>query len=114
MNPIERARLLADDIRESDEYKTYAQCKETVDSDEGIKSLLKEYGRMQMRMQFAAASGQQPDPDEMQRFSSLSALLYNDSRTSGYLLSQLRLQKLTADVLQIVGAAADLDMEFPR
>ena len=114
MHPIERAKLLAEDIRESEEYKTYAQYKETVDSDEGIKSLLKEYARMQMRMQFAAASGQQTDGEEMQRFSNLSALLYNDSRTSGYLMAQLRLQKLTADVLQIIGAAADLDMDLPR
>ena len=113
MNPIERAKLLAQDIRESDEYTLYAQQKEEVDSDAGIKSLLKEYERLQMRMQFYAASGQQADTDETQRFSGLTALLYNDPRTSAYLLTKLRLQKLTADVLQIIGEAADIGTEFP-
>ena len=46
----------------------------------------------------------------VQRFSGLSALLYNDPRTSGYLMAQMRLQKLAADILQQVTAAADMDL----
>ncbi len=110
MNPIERARLLADDIRQSEEYKIFAQYKEEAEADPGIKSLLQEYARMQTRIQLSAAAGQQPDADLVQRFSSMNALLYNDPRTSGYLLSQLRLQKMTVDVLQIIGEASGMDM----
>ncbi len=110
MDPMERARLLCEDIRGSEEYRTYARCKEEIAGDEGIKSLLKEYGRLQLEMQISAAAGRQADSESVQRFSGLSALLYNDPRTSGYLMAQMRLQKLAADILQLVTAAADMDL----
>ena len=116
MNPIERAKLLADDIRQSEEYKIFAQYKEETDANEvgytydEIKSLLREYARMQTQIQLSAAAGQQADADLMQRFSSLSSILYSDPRTSGYLLAQLRLQKLTVDILQIIGGVSGLDL----
>ena len=110
MNPIERAKLLAEDIRQSEEYKIFAQYKEETDADEGIKSLLREYARMQTQIQLSAAAGQQADADLMQRFSSLSSILYSDPRTSGYLLAQLRLQKMTVDILQIIGGVSGLDL----
>ncbi len=110
MDPMERTKLLCQDIRDSEEYRTYARCKEEVDADPGIKSLLKEYSRLQMEMQLATATGRQADSDSVQRFSGLSALLYNDQRTSGYLMAQLRLQKLAADILQLITAAADMDL----
>ena len=112
MDPMERARLLCADIRESEEYRDYARCKSEISGDSGIMSLLNEYTRLQMEMQLAAASGSRADDVSVQRFSGLSALLYNDPRTSAYLLAQLRLQKLAADILQLVTAAAD--MELPR
>ena len=110
MNPTERAKLLCEDIRQSEEYRSYARYKEEISGDEGIKSLLKEYARLQMRMQLAAAAGQQADSESVQRFSGLSALLYSDPRTSGYLMAQLRLQKQVADVLQMITDAADMNL----
>ena len=74
---------------------------------------LKEYGKMQMNIQLKVASGQNPDNDEVQRFNQLSSLLFADERTSSYILSQMRMQKLTADILQIIGTAAELDENLP-
>ena len=113
MEPIERARLLAEDIRNSMEYKTYRQYKDEVDENEGIKALLKEFSKMQMQIQLTAASGRQPDTDTMQRFTQLSALLYADPRTSGYLMAQIRLQKMTADIMQLITEASDLSIDLP-
>ncbi len=110
MDPMERARLLCQDIRESAEYRDYARCREEIAGDSGIMSLLKEYARLQMEMQLAAATGRRADDESVQRFSGLSALLYNDPRTSAYLLAQLRLQKLAADILKLITEAADMDM----
>lgn len=110
MDPMERTRLLCQDIRESEEYRTYARYKDEIREEEGIKSLLKEYARLSVEMQLNAAAGRQADSESVQRFSGLSALLYNDPRTSGYLMAQMRLQKLAADILQQVTAAADMDL----
>ena len=114
MQALEGARALARDIQESEEYKVYAQYKEELEADAGAMALVKEYQRLQMRAQLCAVSGSAMDESDMQRFSQMSTLLYADSRTSGYLLSQMRLQKLMADILQILTQAADLPMDLPQ
>ena len=114
MQVMESARALARDIRESEEYKIYAQYKEELAQEEGAMALVKEFQRLQMAAQLAAVSGQQLPGEDMQRFSQMSALLYADPRTSGYLMAQLRLQKLVADVLQMITQAADLPMDLPQ
>ena len=63
MDPMERARLLCADIRESEEYRDYARCKAEIAGDEGIMSLLNEYARLQMEIllvsfKFARADAQ--------------------------------------------------------
>lgn len=114
MQVMESARALARDIRESEEYKIYAQYKEELAQEEGAMALVKEFQRLQMAAQLAAVSGQQLPGEDLQRFSQMSALLYADPRTSGYLMAQLRLQKLVADVLQTITQAADLPMDLPQ
>ena len=113
MEPLERARQLADDIRNSSEYRTYKEYKDEIDANESIKALLKEFSRMQMQIQLTAASGRQPDAEDMQRFTQLSSLLYADPRTSGYLLAQIRLQKTVSDILQLITEAAEMNLELP-
>ena len=113
MNVMERAKLLADDIRDSAEYKIFAQYKEELEQEAGAMALIKEFQRLQMAAQLSAMSGRQLESDDLQRLNQMAPLLYADPRTSGYLLSQMQLQKMMADVLQIVTQAADLPMDFP-
>ena len=56
---------LAQDIRDSEEYKTYHELKETVMSDETTAALIREYRKLQMSLQMAAVSGQNPDTEDM-------------------------------------------------
>lgn len=113
MDPVERARQLAEDIKNSPEYNEFHRQKELLKDDAAIMALLNEYGKMQMNIQLKVASGQNPENDEVQRFNQLSSLLFADERTSSYILAQMRMQKLTADILQIIGNAAELDENLP-
>ena len=67
------AHRLAQEIRQSEEYQTYHALKEEVMADETTAALLKEYKKLQLRLQMAAVSGTQPDNDDMQRFQGISA-----------------------------------------
>mgnify|MGYP001530148203 CR=1 FL=1 len=96
------AHRLAQEIRQSEEYQTYHALKEEVMADETTAALLKEYKKLQLRLQMAAVSGTQPDNDDMQRFQGISALLY--------LLAEMRLQQEVAGILRIITDAADIDM----
>ena len=60
-----------------------------------------------------ALSGQQPDGEEMQRFSGISGLLFSKPEVRDFLLSEMRLQQALADIMKIVTEAADVEMGFP-
>ena len=104
---------LAQEIRDSEEYRTYHELKESVMSDETTAALIREYRKLQMKLQMAAAGGQTPDVEDMQRFSGISTLLFSKQEVSNYLLAEMRLQQALADIFRIVTEAADLDISIP-
>ena len=104
---------LAQDIRESEEYKTYHELKDSVMGDETTAALIKEYRKLQMTIQMAAVSGQNADAEDMQRFSGISTLLFSKQEVSNYLLAEMRLQQMMADIFKIVTEAADVDISIP-
>ena len=107
------AHRLASDIRQSEEYQTYHRLKDDVMADETVAALIREYKKLQLALQMAAMSGLQPDSDDMQRFSGISALLFGKPEVSQYLLAEMRLQQAMADIFKILTDAADLDVQLP-
>ena len=107
------AHRLAKDIRESDEYRTYHELKESVMSDETTAALIREYRKLQMSIQMSAMSGQRAEEEEMQRFSGISTLLFSKPEVSRFLLAEMQLQQALADIFKIVTEAADLDISVP-
>ncbi len=104
---------LADEIRKSEEYTTYHSLKESVMGDETQAALIREYRRMQTAIQMNLMAGQQNDPEEMQRFSTLTALLYAKPEVSQFLLAEMRLQQTLADIMKIVTEATGLEIQLP-
>jgi len=107
------AYRLAEEIRQSEEYRTYHGLKETVMADETQAALIKEYRKMQIGIQMNLMAGQQNDPEEMQRFSALTALLYAKPEVSQFLLAEIRLQQTMADLMKIITEATGLDIQLP-
>ena len=104
---------LAQDIRDSEEYKTYHDLKDSVMNDETTAALIKEYRKLQMMLQMSAVTGQSADAEIMQRFSGLSTLLFSKQEVSNYLMAEMRLQQMMADIFKIVTEAADVDVAIP-
>ncbi len=113
MQAMDKARELAAAIRDSEEYRTYARLKEEIDQDAGIKSLVSEYKRLQTAMQMRVLSGQAMDGQDAQRFQSLNVLLFADQRTANYLMAEMRLQKMMADIFGVLTQAAGMDIPLP-
>ena len=113
MQAMEQAKALAQAIQESEEYREYARLKVEIDADAGIKSLVNEYKRLQTAMQMRLLSGQSMEGDDMQKFQSLNMLLFADSRTSGYLMAEMRLQKMMADIFGVLTQAAGMEIPLP-
>ena len=107
------AHNLARAIRDSEEYRTYHSLKDEVMGDETTAALIREYKKLQVSLQMAAMSGQQPDSEDMQRFSGISTLLFGNQDVSQYLLAEMRLQQALADIFKIITDAADIDLGLP-
>ncbi|MBQ9324693.1 MAG: YlbF family regulator [Clostridia bacterium] len=107
------AHQLARELKNSEEWQTYHQLRETVMGDETQAALIQEYRKLQVNIQMAALSGKSPDNEDMQRFSGITALLYSKPEVSQFLLSELRLQQTMADLFKILTEAADLDLQIP-
>ena len=113
MQAMEAANALADAIRESPEYREFKQYKDEIAGDAGIKALLDEYKRLQTAMQMRMLAGQSMEGDDAQRFQSLGMLLFADPRTSGYLMAEMRLQKMMAGIFETLTQAAGMDIPLP-
>lgn len=107
------AHALAREIQSSEEYREYSRLKEIVEESDTTRALLKEYKRLQMMVQMAAMAKQSLPSDEMNRFTQMSSLLYAGTDTSAFLLAEMRMQQMMADVFAILTKAAGLNMELP-
>jgi len=113
MQAMEAAKALGQAIQESPEYREYAQLKEEIAQDAGIQALVEEYKRLQTAMQMRILAGQGMEGEDAQRFQSLNVLLFSDPRTSGYLLSEMRMQKMLAEIFETLTRAAGMDIPLP-
>ncbi|MCR5296305.1 MAG: YlbF family regulator [Clostridiales bacterium] len=104
---------LAQDIRDSEEYRTYHELKESVMADETTAALIKEYRKLQMTIQMSVMGGAQASAEDTQRFSGITTLLFSKPEVSNFLLAEMRLQQALADIFKIVTEAADVDMTIP-
>jgi len=110
MQVYDEASVLARAIRESDACRELRALKEEIESDETSRALMKEYKRLQMQLQLAAVTGAETKAEDGQRFQQISALLFAGEATSRYLLCEMRVQQMMADVYKTLGDAAGLDM----
>ena len=113
MQVYDEANRLADAIRQSDLCREYRQLKEEIDGNETNRALIKEYKKLQMQLQLAAMTGAPTSDADAQRFQQIGALLFAQPVTSQFLLCEMRVQQMMADVYKILGEAAGIDLEMP-
>ena len=113
MQVTEAVKALSEAVRQSPEYLEYQRCREEINQDAAIKALVDEYRKLQSRVQLRMLSGQGADDDDTRRFQHLGALLFADARTSGFLMAEMRLQKMMADVFEALTNAAGMQLPLP-
>ena len=107
------AHRLASEIRASEEYTAYHRLREEVMEDETQAALIKEYKKLQARIQMAALAVREPEGEDMTRFSGISSLLFTKPEVAQYLMSEMQLQQAMADIFKIITEAADIDLGLP-
>ena len=105
MNVYDEAHNLAKAIKESNEFKEFDRIRKEVDSDKETSDMLKELTELQMQLQAAQLTGQQPDKDLFARFQSLNTMAMTKPLAMQYMQAQFALATMMNDVFGIVGEA---------
>ncbi len=112
MTIYDEAHALAKAIRESDEAKELARLREIAEGDDTNRALLHEYKRLQVTLQMQAMGGTAVPENDMQRFSQIASLLYLNNDVQAYLMAEMRLQKVMADVFKIITEAGGINLDM--
>jgi cell fate (sporulation/competence/biofilm development) regulator YlbF (YheA/YmcA/DUF963 family) len=108
----DKAHELADEIRRSEDFKTYSRLKEQVMADEKNKLLIGEYKKLQLEAQAAYLSGAAPSEETMDKLKQLGSLLAFNKEVAEYLAAEYKLQTVVGDVYKIIGDACGLGLDF--
>ena len=108
----DRANALAQDIKESEEYKTYRALKDELFADESTKAMLKDYKKMQFQAQATLMAGSQPDAETMEKLQKLGEVLAFNPRVSEYFAAEYKFNTIISDIYKIIGAACDIEADI--
>lgn len=115
MNIYDTAHRLAEEIRQSEECVKLRELRERAYEDPTNSTLLKEYKRLQVKLQMSMSgvAGAMPT-EEMERFKQIAQLLCMNNDVQAYLLAELQMEKTLGDVFKIMTEAAGLSIELPE
>ena len=105
----DNAKKLAEEMRSSDEYRTYCDARERAFQNESTKNLIGEFHKLQMKVQANAITGEQ-DPELMAKLQKLGEILQFDRNAADFLMAEYRLNTMVGDVYKILAEAIDIDL----
>lgn len=112
MYSYDRARLLAEDIKDSAEFKEYKAIKEEVYADEATKGMIKQYKKLQFQYQTQLISGQEPSQELTEQVKKLGEVLGFNAKAATFLTAEYKLQVMVNDIYKIIGDACELDIDI--
>lgn len=106
---LDDARMLADKLKASEEYRTYCEAKERAYASPATAALLDEFYALRMKAQAASVAGT-PDAEATEKLQRLGELLQFDTTAAEYLMAEFRLNALLGEIYKILGKAVGLDL----
>lgn len=103
MNVHDEARNLARALKESDEYKQYAQLKETASQNPELTEMLNNFQQKQFEIQAKQLAGEELGPEIMGQVQSLYEIIMKDPLAAQYMQAEIRFTMLVNDIYQILG-----------
>ena len=109
MNVHDEAHNLARAIKESAEYKQYAELKETASQNDELTAMLNDFQAKQFEIQAKQMMGEELGSDLMEQIQSLYQILMRDPLASQYVQAEMRFSLLVNDVYTILGEVIKFD-----
>jgi cell fate (sporulation/competence/biofilm development) regulator YlbF (YheA/YmcA/DUF963 family) len=108
MNVYDEAHGLARAIKESNEFKEFDKMRHAIEQDAEASQMIGELQQLQVQLQTAQMSGEQPDADVMNRIQSLSTMIATKPLAASFIQAQGAFMMMMNDVFSIIGEAVGL------
>ena len=105
MNVYDEAHSLARAIKESNEFLEFDKVRKEVEEDKEVSEMIADMQKLQIELQTAQISGQQPPEDLISRVQSLSAMLATKPLAARFMQAEAAFSVMMNDVVQIIGEA---------
>jgi cell fate (sporulation/competence/biofilm development) regulator YlbF (YheA/YmcA/DUF963 family) len=102
----DRARELADAIKESPEYTLYMEAKEKASANPELTEALNDFREKQYELQKKQMMGEEIGPDMMSQMQELSQILMRDAVAAEYLQAEVRFTLVMNDIFQMLTEVA--------
>ena len=103
MNVYDTANKLAQEIKQSEEYKTYKTVKEAINVNIELKNKIEEFEKARYEAQIIALQTGKDDEAKMRHVQELYGELIQSSEASKFFDAEMKFNILIADVNRIIG-----------
>lgn len=103
MNVHDLAHSLARALKESPEYKEYAELKATISKNAELTELINDFQEKQMGLHTRQMAGEEIESDAMAQLQSLFQILQKDPLAARYVQAEMKFSVLVNDIYQILG-----------
>lgn len=96
------ANKLANEIKESNEYKLYKEAKERIAKKPELKSKIDEFEKVRYDAQVLSIKGENSDKEKLEKLQKLYEMLVQDSEIKEYFDLEVKFNIMIADVNRII------------
>lgn len=105
MNVYDTVNKLAQEIKDSEEYKNYKKYKELVKSNSEVNKQIKKFETLRYEVQISAMQGREKNKDKEKEMQDVYADLLSKENVKEYFDAEFKFNVLIADVNKIIGEA---------
>ena len=105
MNVYDTANKLAQEIKESQEYKEYKNMKDEIMTNPELKSKIEEFEKLRYDIQLMQYSGEQKDEAKMKKLEDMYKILIEDEQIKKYFDLEVKFNVMIVDVNKIIAEA---------
>lgn len=105
MNVYDTVNKLAQEIKESEEFKNYKKYKELIKSDSEVNEKIKKFETLRYEVQISAMQGLETNKDNEKELQEIYTELLAKENVKEYFEAEFKFNILLADVNKIIGDA---------
>lgn len=108
----EKARELAKQLQESEEFQSFQAAREVAFADETAANLLRAFRKLQLQAQAEMVAGNEPSPELQEQLKGLYEILQHSQDVMNYLMAEHAVNQIMSDIYKILADAVEIDLHF--